>query len=124
MDNVLPTTVTDYQSAVRWIYDRIDYERIRPKRTSTHFRLERIERLLALIDSPQRRIPAVHIAGTKGKGSTAIMLDSILNASGIRSGLFTSPHIHLFEERMRVSQAAPRLVAYDNVCKKSSVQEA
>ena len=107
MDNVLPTSTTDYDSAVRWIYDRIDYERIRPRQSSTHFRLERIERLLSLIDSPHLRIPAIHIAGTKGKGSTATMVDSILTASGIRSGLYTSPHVHNFEERMRVQGKLP-----------------
>ncbi len=108
MEKTLPTTaVTTYEHAVHWIYDRIDYERVRPRRQSTHFRLERVERLLALIDSPQQRIPAIHIAGTKGKGSTAAMVDSILTASGVRSGLFTSPHIHLFEERMRVAGRMP-----------------
>ncbi len=108
MEKTLPTTtVTTYEHAVRWIYDRIDYERVRPRRQSNHFRLERVERLLALIDSPQQRIPAIHIAGTKGKGSTAAMVDSILTASGIRSGLFTSPHIHQFEERMRVDGNMP-----------------
>ncbi len=108
MEKTLPTTtVTTYEHAVRWIYDRIDYERVRPRRQSSHFRLERVERLLALIDSPQQRIPAIHIAGTKGKGSTAAMVDSILTASGVRSGLFTSPHIHQFEERMRVAGRMP-----------------
>ncbi len=107
MDKALPTTLPDYESAIQWIYDRIDYERIRPRRTSSHFRLERIERLLSLIGSPQQRIPAVHLAGTKGKGSTAAILDSILRASGIRSGLFTSPHIHRFEERMKIDGEEP-----------------
>ncbi|MCP4858966.1 MAG: bifunctional folylpolyglutamate synthase/dihydrofolate synthase [Fuerstiella sp.] len=108
MEKTLPTTtVTTYEHAVRWIYDRIDYERVRPRRQSNHFRLERVERLLALIDSPQQRIPAIHIAGTKGKGSTAAMVDSVLTASRVRSGLFTSPHIHLFEERMRVAGCMP-----------------
>lgn len=107
MDKALVTAVTGYDEAVRWIYDRIDYERIRPVRTSDHFRLERVERLLSLIDSPQKRIPAIHIAGTKGKGSTAAMLHSILTESGICNGLFTSPHLHLFEERMRVNQVMP-----------------
>jgi dihydrofolate synthase / folylpolyglutamate synthase len=107
MEKTLPTTVTTYDDAVRWIYDRIDYERVRPRRQSSHFRLERVERLLALIGSPQQRIPAIHIAGTKGKGSTAAMVDSILTASGSRSGLFTSPHIHSFEERMRVAGCMP-----------------
>ncbi len=107
MDEALPATRLTYESAIRWIYDRIDYERIRPRRTSPHFRLERIERLLSLIGSPQQRIPAVHIAGTKGKGSTAAILDSILRCSGIRTGLFTSPHIHQFEERMKVGGEMP-----------------
>lgn len=74
---------------------------------SNPFRLERLERLLQRIGSPQERIPAIHIAGTKGKGSTAAMIDSILQASGIRTGLFTSPHIEQFEERMRVSGRMP-----------------
>ncbi|MGB4737865.1 MAG: folylpolyglutamate synthase/dihydrofolate synthase family protein [Fuerstiella sp.] len=107
MDKQLPQQIADYSDAAQWIFDRINYERIRPRTSSGHFRLERIERLLTLIDSPQKRIPAAHIAGTKGKGSTSAMLDSILRKSGIRCGLFTSPHIHLFEERMRVNGRMP-----------------
>ncbi|MEY3458436.1 MAG: Folylpolyglutamate synthase, partial [Planctomycetota bacterium] len=93
-----------YRQALDWLYDRIDYERTRPV-SQTPFRLERIERLLAHLGNPQLRIPAVHIAGTKGKGSTAAMIDSILRHSGIRTGLFTSPHLEQFEERIRVSGA-------------------
>ncbi|MCR9199479.1 MAG: bifunctional folylpolyglutamate synthase/dihydrofolate synthase [Planctomycetaceae bacterium] len=99
--------IATYDDATRWIYERIDYERIRPRRTSAHFRLERVERLLALIDSPEKRIPAVHIAGTKGKGSTSALLASILRASSLKTGLFTSPHIERFEERMRINGAMP-----------------
>ncbi len=107
MDNQLPQFIEDYDDAARWIFDRINYERVRPRTSSGHFRLERIERLLDLIDSPHKRIPAIHIAGTKGKGSTAAMLDAILKESGIHCGLFTSPHIHLFEERMKVGGRMP-----------------
>ncbi len=107
MTRILPSRVYSYDDAVRWIYERIDYERIPPVRASPHFQLDRVRRLLALIDSPQDRIPAVHIAGTKGKGSTAAVLDSILRASNIRSGLFTSPHIEVFEERMTVKGRQP-----------------
>lgn len=99
--------ISSYDDAVRWLYDRIDYERIRPAEKVNPFRLERIRRLLSRIDDPHLRIPAVHIAGTKGKGSTAAMLDSILRAAGVRTGLFTSPHIEQFEERMRVSGRMP-----------------
>ena len=102
------TGIYNRDDAIQWLYDRIDYERIRPSPMSNPFRLERIERLLKRIGSPQERIPAIHIAGTKGKGSTAAMIDSILQASGIRTGLFTSPHIETFEERMRVSGHMPK----------------
>lgn len=107
MDKPLPANFTAYGDAIRWIYDRINYERVRPRRSSTHFRLDRIQNLLALIGAPQERIPVVHIAGTKGKGSTAAMLDSILRQSGLRTGLFTSPHLERFEERMKVSGQMP-----------------
>lgn len=66
-----------------------------------------MERLLTLVNSPQQRIPAIHIAGTKGKGSTSAILDSILRKSGVRTGLFTSPHIEVFEERMRINGVMP-----------------
>ena len=95
-----------YRQTLDWLYDRIDYERTRPV-GQTPFRLERIERLLHQLGSPHLRIPAVHIAGTKGKGSTAAMIDSVLRHAGIRTGLFTSPHIEQFEERMRVSGVMP-----------------
>lgn len=121
MDKAFPARIENYDDAIRWLYDRIDYERIRPSAQVNPFRLERIERLLKRLGSPHQRIPAVHIAGTKGKGSTAAMLDSILQAGGIRTGLFTSPHIEQYEERMRVAGHMPdpqqftRLVA--RLCK-------
>ena len=108
MTRILSDTTQSYKDAVRWIYERIDYERIPPVQVSPHFQLERVRRQLALIGSPQERIPAVHIAGTKGKGSTAAMVDSIMRASRIRCGLFTSPHIELFEERMAVDGCHPK----------------
>ena len=101
------TGINNRDDAIQWLYDRIDYEKVRPAPSLNPFRLERIARLLQRIGSPQERIPAIHIAGTKGKGSTAAMLDSILQASGIRTGLYTSPHIEHFEERMRVSGRMP-----------------
>ena len=97
---------SDYRQALDWLYDRTDYERTRPADNSP-FRLERTQRLLRQLGNPQLQIPAVHIAGTKGKGSTAAMIDSILRQAGIRTGLFTSPHIAQFEERMRVCGNQP-----------------
>ncbi len=107
MDTPSPEDITDYQLALRWISDRINYERTRPSRHSNPFRLERIERMLGLIGAPQQRIPVIHIAGTKGKGSTAAMLSAVLQRAGIHHGLFTSPHISQLEERMRVDGCMP-----------------
>ena len=65
--------------------------------------LERMERALALRDHPERGLPAVLIAGTNGKGSVATMIARVLQASGQRTGLFTSPHLHRFVERFQVA---------------------
>jgi dihydrofolate synthase/folylpolyglutamate synthase len=64
--------------------------------------LERMRAAVALFGHPERAAPAVHIAGTNGKGSTAAMVESILRAAGYRTGLYTSPHLVDFTERMRV----------------------
>jgi dihydrofolate synthase/folylpolyglutamate synthase len=64
--------------------------------------LDTVRRLLALVGDPQDAFPAVHIGGTNGKGSTAAMLDAILRAAGYRTGLYTSPHLVSFTERIRL----------------------
>src|SRR2546423_9128792 len=64
--------------------------------------LENTETLLAALGNPQEQFPAVQIAGTNGKGSTAAFLDSICRASGIRAGLFTSPHLISITERIQI----------------------
>jgi dihydrofolate synthase / folylpolyglutamate synthase len=67
------------------------------------FTLDHIRALLAELGEPQRKFPAVLIAGTNGKGSTAATLASITNAAGLRTGLYTSPHLLRVNERIRVS---------------------
>jgi dihydrofolate synthase/folylpolyglutamate synthase len=67
--------------------------------------LESIRRLLDLLGNPQVAAPSVHIGGTNGKGSTAAMLSAILQAAGYRTGLYTSPHLLSFTERIRVDRA-------------------
>lgn len=67
------------------------------------FGLENISTLAAALGNPHRAAPCVHIAGTNGKGSTAAMLESILRASGLRTGLYTSPHLVRINERIRIS---------------------
>lgn len=100
-----------YQEALDYIYSFIDYERTSlegPHR----FDLSRITALLELLGQPHRRYKAVHIAGTKGKGSTAAMLESILRAAGYKTGLFTSPHLHTYRERI---QTGGQLIAEEKL---------
>jgi len=67
------------------------------------FELENIARLAERMGAPHRAIPCAHVAGTNGKGSTAAILESILYASGARTGLYTSPHLERINERIRVN---------------------
>ena len=79
-----------------------DFERSTHSPGHGRFHLERIGLLADLLDRPHAAVPAVHVAGTKGKGSTAAMMTSILSAQGYRVGLYTSPHLHSVVERIRV----------------------
>src|ERR1700685_782769 len=69
------------------------------------YKLERMEAALEVIGNPHRRLRVVHIAGTKGKGSVAAMLDSCLRQAGYRTGLYTKPHLVNLAERTRISGA-------------------
>jgi dihydrofolate synthase/folylpolyglutamate synthase len=92
-----------YKEALDYIYSFTDYEKKSAYRYAPeHFDLGRVERLTALLDNPQQRFKAIHIAGTKGKGSTAAMIASILRAAGYKTGLYTSPHLHTFRERIQL----------------------
>ena len=72
--------------------------------TPSHkFDLAHMRLLLRALDHPERRLPSVLIAGTNGKGSTAATLASVLRASGLKTGLYTSPHLVRINERMRVN---------------------
>jgi dihydrofolate synthase/folylpolyglutamate synthase len=86
-----------------WLDARIDYERTPPKGSPTAaFGLARMRRLLAAVGNPHHDVPAVHVAGTKGKGSTVAMLAAILEEAGYRTGRYLSPHVHGVEERIAV----------------------
>ena len=67
--------------------------------------LDRIRRLLGRLGNPQEKLKFVHIAGSNGKGSTAAMLASVLSAAGLKTGLYTSPHLWQFNERFQVDGA-------------------
>ena len=87
-----------------YLFDRTDYERQERLRYNvTTFDLRRMERLLRSLGNPHRKIETVHIAGTKGKGSTATMLARMIEANGYRVGLYTSPHVIDLHERIAVN---------------------
>lgn len=68
------------------------------------FGLETTRRMAAALGNPQERLRFIHVAGTNGKGSTCAMLESVYRAAGFRVGLFTSPHLVSFRERMQVNR--------------------
>ncbi len=84
----------DYSDTLAWLYG-LEVERM-------DLKLERTTLALRLCDDPQRQFPSVHVAGTNGKGSTAAILHAILSAAGYQVGLFTSPHLIDFCERIRI----------------------
>ncbi len=92
-----------YEQAMDWLNSRTNYEKKWPSYGTVTFNLDRMRRLSALVGNPQDRYPTIHITGTKGKGSTAAMIESMLRAAGLRTGLYTSPHLVNIEERIRVN---------------------
>lgn len=94
--------VTSYARAVEYLYrnlpmfQRIGAAAIRADLTNTR-------RLCAILDHPESKFRSVHVAGTNGKGSTSHMLASILQSAGYKTGLYTSPHLREFTERIRVN---------------------
>jgi dihydrofolate synthase/folylpolyglutamate synthase len=92
-----------YRQALAYIYEFVDFslthqEQVAPER----FELERMVRFLEKLDSPHFDYPSIHIAGTKGKGSVAAHCAAALQTGGYKIGLYTSPHLHDFRERIQV----------------------
>ena len=74
-----------YQEALDYVYSFVDFSMVRQARLSAeNFNLDRMNHLMQLLGNPERNYPVVHIAGTKGKGSTAAMISSVLQQAGYR----------------------------------------
>lgn len=94
-----------YDAAMRYVSSMTDYEQmLRVRYNRDTFSLDRMHRLLNLLGDPHLQLKTVHIAGTKGKGSTVAMLSEMLVACGLRVGVYTSPHINDVRERIRINQ--------------------
>ena len=96
----------EYRQALDKLLSLTDLERVSGRtQRGGRYNLDRIGLLLERLDNPHLKTPTVHITGTKGKGSTAAMITSVLAAQGYRPGLFTSPHLHTFRERIQLNGA-------------------
>jgi dihydrofolate synthase/folylpolyglutamate synthase len=94
--------IVDYRQALDYIYHFSDFERGGAFSRDPEGGPRRMRALLAALGDPQRTYPSTHIAGTKGKGSTARLIASALTASGITTGLYTQPDLHTFRERIQI----------------------
>ena len=93
-----------YKQAQEYLLQTIDYEKLTQYKYDTStFDLKRMEEMMAFVGNPHKKRRCVHITGTKGKGSTSIIIASILKELGLKTGLFTSPHLIYLEERMKVN---------------------
>ena len=92
----------DYRDCLDYLYGRLNYEWLGMPRSSGQLRLGRMRRLLKRMGDPHLGLRIIHVAGTKGKGSTSAMIAAALSASGVRTGLYCSPHLHHLEERFTV----------------------
>lgn len=93
-----------YKQAKDFLLQTIDYEKLTQYKYNTSgFDLKRMVEMMSFVGNPHKKRRCVHITGTKGKGSTSIIIASILKELGLKTGLFTSPHLIYLEERMKVN---------------------
>lgn len=93
----------DYREAVDYINSYTDYEKIGMPHDPAFYDLRRVDEMLARLGNPHHRAGSVHITGTNGKGSVAAMVASALTTAGYTTGLYTSPHLQSWRERIRVN---------------------
>lgn len=93
-----------YKQAEEFLLQTIDYEKLTQYKYDTStFDLKRMEEMMLSVGNPHKKRRAVHITGTKGKGSTSIIIAAVLKGLGLKTGLFTSPHLIYLGERMKVN---------------------
>lgn len=96
-------TDSRYQAALDYLYGFVDYSlKHASELAKADFNLERMRTLMAELGNPQDAYPTIHVAGTKGKGSVSALCASALRAGGYKAGLYTSPHLQDFCERIQV----------------------
>jgi dihydrofolate synthase/folylpolyglutamate synthase len=92
-----------YNKALDYLYSFVDFSMQKAQTYSPErFKLERMFLLASSLGNPQQKYPTIHVAGTKGKGSVSVMCASTLRAAGYRVGLYTSPHLDDYAERIQI----------------------
>ena len=92
-----------YNQALDYLYSFVDYSlKKSTELAKADFNLDRMRALMVLLGSPEKKYPCLHVAGTKGKGSTCALMASALTAAGYRTGLYTSPHLQDYVERIQI----------------------
>jgi dihydrofolate synthase / folylpolyglutamate synthase len=91
-----------YQQTVDWLFNQIPNYQLQGARAYKPG-LDKIQSLLQLSGNPEKKLKFIHVAGTNGKGSVSNMIASVLQEHGFKTGLFTSPHLHDFRERIRIN---------------------
>ena len=95
---------TTYQQATNYLFSATDYERMSTLRYNvTTFSLARMRRLMSKLGGPHRDVETVHVAGSKGKGSTCAMLAAMLQNCGLKVGVYSSPHLVELRERITIN---------------------
>jgi len=113
----MSTTDNLYQQTLDYIYSFVNFETLPQARDAAHFDLRRMAELLAALGNPHQAAKSVHIAGTKGKGSTSAMIASVLSAAGYRTGLYTSPHLSDLRERIQIDGRMISRTAFINLAR-------
>lgn len=116
--------MNDYQECINWLYSQLPIFQKEGK-SAYHPGLDNIKALLKELGNPEKDFKSIHIAGTNGKGSVSHMISSILQESGLTVGLYTSPHLKHFEERVRINGipiSKDTVISFTRVMKKSVVK--
>lgn len=98
------SSINTYQEALSFLYARLPMFQ-RDGKAALHLKLDRIEELMEYLGNPHKRFKSIHVAGTNGKGSVSHSIASVLQEAGYHTGLYTSPHLRDFRERIRLSGA-------------------
>lgn len=105
--------IMTYPETIQYLESFVNYEKISTYPYKESLKLERIKEFLEIINNPQDSLRCLHVAGTKGKGSTCVFITYILREAGYKVGLYTSPHLSDFRERIRILRADSKLQTLD-----------